>query len=187
MSLQITLIRHGKADKSLPNHREHPLSPEGCNQALNLRIKLGHPQFDLVCHSVLRRTKETAVIVSNSTFASMIEIPGLFYEEGDPREQAIEFAWERLGHGTLFQYFEVESEIASLANEAKGAILGKIAETGAKNVLVVGHDLITTAICRSILGQDEPFLNFVCNETEGFRLTIDDEGQVTSVEILKNQ
>ncbi len=186
MSLQITLIRHGKADKALPNHREHPLSSSGLCQALNRRIQLGHPHFDLVCHSGLVRTKQTALLVANSTFASMIEIPGLFYEEGDRRGEVIEFAWDRLGHGTLLQYFEVEGVIVSLAQEAKEAILRKVSEIGAKNVLVVGHDLITTALCRSIVGEDEPFLNFVCGETEGFRLTIDETDRVTSVEMLKN-
>lgn len=174
--MQFTLIRHGKADATAsPDHRVRPLSEEGKAQAAARREKLGNPQFDLVCHSILGRTRETAMIIAEPKSGTLVvAVSGLFYEERDLRGEAIDRLYSKLGAATPREYMsEAEDEITSLANETVNAIYDEIAQTGALNVLVVGHGILIQALARALTKLDEPFMSCVCGECEGFRIRLD--------------
>lgn len=186
MSLRITLLRHGKADKTLPDHRLHCLSAEGRLQATDRRAKLGNPVFDLVMYSELLRTQETARLVAgvNAKAARKIEVPELFYKDEDPRAQVLEQAFEKLGHATLQQYYELaREEMRGLAAEAHRALTKEIGCNNATNVLVIGHGVLLQAICIAFVGEDEPFISRVLGECEGYILTMED-GKTTLVETV---
>ena len=185
MSLQITLLRHGRPDKSLPNHRLQCLSEEGHRQALDRRAKLGNPTFDLVLHSELLRTQETARMVANLDEASAtVAIPELFYKDEDPRGQVLEQTFKKLGHTTLHEYYkEARAEMQGMALDAQHVIMEEIQRSNAKNILVVGHGMLLQSICIAFTGEDGPFMSRVLGECEGYRLTLED-GRVTSVKAL---
>jgi len=174
--MQFTLIRHGKADATAsPDHRVRPLSEEGKAQATARREKLGNPQFDLVCHSILGRTRETAMIIAEPQNGTpVVTVPGLFYEERDLRGEAVDRLFGKLGHAAPREYMsEAEDEIISLANETIDAIYQEIAQTGAQNVLVVGHGILLQALARTLTKLDEPFMSCICGECEGFVIRLD--------------
>ena len=187
MSLQITLLRHGRPDKSLPNHRLHTLSEEGRRQALERRAKLGNPEFDLVLHSELIRTRETASIIAGldkSPATDVVCIPELFYKDEDSLGQVVERMFAKLGHTTLQKYYEeAREEMRSLAETADRAIGTEIIRFNAHNVLVVGHGMLLQSACIARTGQDEPFMSRILGECEGYRLTLQDGGTY-SVEII---
>jgi broad specificity phosphatase PhoE len=185
MSLQITLLRHGRPDKSLPNHRLHPLSAEGRRQATERRAQFGNPTFDLVLHSELLRTKETARDIAGlDESAVTIALPEMFYLDEDPRGQVLDRTFKKLGHTTLHEYYkEARVEMQSMAEDARRAILQEINRSDAMNVLVVGHGMLLQSICIAFTGEDEPFMSRVLGECEGYKLTLQD-GKVTSVETI---
>lgn len=185
MSLRITLLRHGKADKTLPNHRLHCLSKEGRCQATDRRAKLGNPMFDLVLHSQLLRTRETAQLVAGLDESALTTaIPDLFYEDEDPRGQVLERTFKKLGHTTLHEYYkEAREEMQSFAEAGRKAIIEEISRSNATNVLVIGHGMLLQSLCVAFVGEDEPFMSRVLGECEGYCLTLED-GRVTSVEAL---
>ena len=185
MSLQITLLRHGRPDKSLPNHRLHPLSEEGHRQAQERRANLGNPKFDLVLHSELLRTRETARDVAGlDESAATIAIPEMFYLDEDPRGQVLDKTFKKLGHTTLHEYYkEARAEMQGMAEDARRAIMQEVSRSNATNVLTIGHGMLLQSICIAFTGKDEPFMSRVLGECEGYRLTLED-GRVTSVETL---
>jgi broad specificity phosphatase PhoE len=185
VSLQITLLRHGRPEKSLPNHRLHCLSEDGHLQAKECRVTLGNPTFDLVVHSELLRTRETARDVAGlDESATTIAIPDLFYLDEDPRGQVLEQVFKKLGHTPLHEYYkDARAELESLAQDAHRAILEEINRSNATNILVVGHGMLLQSICIAFTGENEPFMSRVLGECEGYRLTFED-GRVTSVETL---
>lgn len=172
--VQFTLIRHGKTDKAFSSyHRAHPLSSEGVCQALNCRIALGRPRFDLVLCSILRRSRETALIVANTSRSSLTGIPGLFYEVEDPRGVALDQAFEELGYVSLQDYLqlpEVKGNIESLAKESLDHIVTKVEEVSAENILVVGHAVLLQALGREMTGKDRPFTDRRIGECQGFQI-----------------
>jgi broad specificity phosphatase PhoE len=185
VSLQITLLRHGRPDKSPPNNRLWCLSEDGHRQSQERRIMLGNPKFDLIVHSELLRTRETARDVAGlDESATAIAIPDLYYRDEDPRGQALEQAFVKLGHAPLHEYYKMaQAELESLAQDAQHAILKEIDRRNAINVLVVGHGMLLQSICIAFTRENEPFMSQVLGECEGYRLTFED-GRVTSVETL---
>ncbi len=169
MSLHITFLRHGEADKSLPNHRLHPLSAKGREQAKERRAQLGNPQFDLVIHSPLLRTKQTACLVAGlEEDAQTIVVSDLFPQEEDPRTVVLNQAFEKLGHASLHRYYEEAGrEMQSLGNDAAREIREAINQSNASNVLVVGHGMLLQVLCIAFTGKDNPFMDQVLNECQG--------------------
>lgn len=187
MSLQITLIRHGRPDKSLPNHREHPLSEAGHEQAKARRANLGSPAFDLVLHSGLLRAEETACDVAGLPSGSVtVAVPELFYADTDPRALIVDDLFGQLGHVTLREYYEQGGgqALKSLARDARRAIIDPINQNGASNVLVVGHGILTQGLCISLTGGNEPpFIDRVLGECQGYRLVF--EGELEDAKVSK--
>lgn len=177
MRLKITMLRHGQADKALSDHRLHPLSAEGRRQATDRRASLVDPRFDLVLHSRLRRTEETARLVAGlDENAETIVVPELFYEEDDPRGKALNAAFEKLGHASLLKYYEVVgNEMRSLAEEARIALAKVMESRKATNVLVIGHGMLLQAICTAITGLERLFMGRVLGECEGCVLIMEDD------------
>lgn len=182
MPLQITLLRHAKPDKTLADYRLHPLSPEGRQQALDRRGRLGNPTFDLVLNSKLIRTQETARIVAGLNEATATtSLPELFYAEDDPRGPALDEAFKKLGHTALSEYFKVvRMEMESLAEEARLAIIKEVNRSNAKNVLVVGHGMLLQAIGIALAGGDPLsfFTKRALGECQGFKLTFCDNNEI---------
>lgn len=182
MSIKITLVRHGKADKtSSLNHRLHNLSEVGRAQARERREKLGNPQFDLVLHSILPRAQETARLVAGiDDETDTIEIPGLYMAENDPRELVIDKAFEKLGYASLELYLiEAEIAISSLVMESQAEIERAVRESGATDILIVGHAVLLQALGKSLtgmglMGTGLPFNTCSVGECGGFRFTIED-------------
>jgi broad specificity phosphatase PhoE len=192
MSIRITFLRHGKADTTLPDHRLHPLSEEGAEQARQRRKMLGNPKYDLVLHSALCRTTKTAMIVAgleegDETFV----IKSLFREDSDPRIAAINKVFDELGHAPLEKYKErIKEELESLAVEMKADVWNWI--VGAfccgdqiRNVLIVGHGVFLPALCHAFTGRVSPYADDILGECEGYELEATDMRRVDLVRSLK--
>lgn len=188
MSLRITFLRHGNADKNSADHRLHPLSEVGKKQAMARREALGLPNFDLVINSPLRRTKETAMIVAGlDQSAATIAVPALFPEKDHMYAPAMDKAFEKLGHAPLRDYWAIGAEkaITFCALEAQGMIALIIDKTHSKNILIVGHGMLIQALCMMFAECNEPFMTRVLKECEGYRLTLADDGSLERIEIIE--
>jgi phosphohistidine phosphatase SixA len=179
MSYQITFLRHGKADRSVPNDRLRPLSTEGIQQARSRREMLNNPKYDLILHSSRRRTRETAILVAGlGADASTIEIPELFYENDSPDGKAFDLAFAQLGHVPLAEYLKlVKDELASFARRAWMQISMQIEQAvnskANTRFLVVGHGILTQATCVVVTGKEEPFADETLGECHGFEILVD--------------
>lgn len=185
---RITFLRHGQADKTLPDHRLHPLSDEGKRQAAERRVSLDNPVFDLVIHSPLIRTWETAQIVAGvSDRSKTLEFPILFPDDGDDCVKIMNQAFLKLGHASLRDYYTleeipgVEQAIKDWALAAKEELVPVIRHLDAYNMLIVGHGILLQALCRDFVGNEyaKLLLDCVVGECEGFCVTTKHDGTVT--------
>jgi broad specificity phosphatase PhoE len=174
--ITITLLRHSTADKSLPNHRLHPLSEAGVHKALERQAQLNWHAFDLILTSELIRTKETARLIGHSHGTGpTVTVPELFPAEEDPRGQVVDKVFAELGHTSLAKYYEkAAEEMKSLASDAGIAITKQILEHDAWDILIVGHGMLLQAIGIALTTKDEPFMTQVVGECQGFRITLQD-------------
>ncbi|MEK7551912.1 MAG: histidine phosphatase family protein [Patescibacteria group bacterium] len=193
MSLRITFLRHGNTVKTAGDHRTHVLSDTGRAQAMARREQLGNPQFDLICHSGLARTEETARIVAGlAAEEPTVEVDGLFYDAAFPGAQALDAAFKKLGYATLDAYYRegpgVSGPIATLACIAAERIDELIESDAPTRMLVVGHAVLLPASCLAFTeGADEVekriFLEANIGECEGFQINMIRRGRllVTSI------
>ena len=192
MSLHITLLRHGKADKTLPDHRLHPLSEVGIAQAVNRRTKLDEPKYDLVLHSHLLRARQTALTVAGLDEGNeTLEIKSLFPEDSDPRMAAVNELFDKLGYAPLSAYeAQARGSLDSIALEMKSDVWNAIARAffrhdRIQNVLLVGHAVLLPALCQALTGQAAPFAADLLGECEGYELWATDLNTAGFVRSLK--
>lgn len=191
MDLHIDFIRHAKTEPfPIDDHRKRRVSGEGRVQAFHKRRCLGYPRYDVVMCSELIRTQETGRIVASlGENAQVVVIPELYGSEEDARVQAINRAFEKLGHSSLRAYhtFEIgmQETFGSLANDAYWAImtyLMKVREEKPLRCLIVGHALHIPAIVALFCQETVPdeIMDTVVGECDGYKIVIaNDQACVT--------
>lgn len=193
MSLRIECIRSAKTDKTLDDHRQHPLCEIGSEQARLRRLALGNPVYDLVIYSGLLRTEQTALIVSGkSDRTEFIAVPELFGDEQDPRIQTVKIAFETgLGHAPLKDYFrddQLKADLLALAREASTELIGLLSnETyyASGRVLVVGHGILLPAIVMDFAKSEHPSLSErALDECEGYCVEVIESPPYTVSDIV---
>ena len=186
--ITLTCIRHAEADKSTSpdNHRKRLLSEAGINQAHVLRERLGNPEFDLVCHSILPRTEETARIVAGiNDKVRTTTLRGLFYKEWERFAKPMDDFFDKLGNAPLSAYDKAKAGryTLSMAQTCVVQLLFVAVSKRASNILVVGHGVILPAFCRHLCDTDEPFTSRPLGNCEGYQLTFDNLPALESVNI----
>lgn len=191
--MNIYFIRHGQTDKN-PSDLERCLTPEGKFQALEKKKSL--PLFDLAICSIAKRTMETAAIFCEKP---PITMKSLYLPEGE-KGVIVMSAFQRLGHVSLAKYLS-ESRINDMVlqyglegwEEITYAILeARANEQKPKNILVVGHAVLITAVVFAALmrnGTNEKdigkLLNAVTEECDGFKIRIVDYSEkIYSLDII---
>lgn len=173
--MRLYLVRHGitghNASRVFMGHDPVPLSAEGRDQVRRLVGRLREEAPEQIVASDLRRTVESAEILSEglglpiSTHAALREVnvgtaKGLSYEDVARR-------WPEIGNGAPFPGGE---SFADVADRATRFLRDEIVPAGYERVLVVAHGGVIRGVGARLL--DEPL------ESMG----IVDNGSVTIVE-----
>jgi len=180
VNCQFTILSHGHTAKTVKDHRFHILSGKGREQAQERRAKLGNPTFDCVFHSPLPCTRETACLVAGlREKGATTPITTLFYDRDHPHATILDQAFQELGCAPLEDYCKtVQEEIRQCALDAflelGDSLVNQEKNGGAKisNVLIVGHIPLLLALCIQLTGKDDPFMERVLGECEGYQITM---------------
>lgn len=188
----ITWLCHSKANPA-PLDFDRDLSEDGINLAVKRRKSLGDPQFDMVIHSNLERTRQTARIVANiPEEAPTIVVPQLRPVDGDSIGDAITRMYNQIGNASLDAYMSrVRNELTVMARMAALAIhhhvFYKPSYAKPRNVLVVGHAVMTSAVCYETGHHFDvsKLRSSVLGECEGYIVTYGEFGDWHDFELLK--
>ncbi|KND48232.1 MAG: hypothetical protein AB201_01380 [Parcubacteria bacterium C7867-006] len=159
------------------------LSPEGIELARQKRAANGNPEFDVIVHSRKIRTRQTGLIYAGKEDDPNVKtyaVPQLWMLDYYGSTRVIDAAYDRFGNSGVRSYFDHCSEaMYEFANGATDALIPRFmhySERGMKNVLVVGHAILTQAICVNLIG-DGPLpadlLDDVLGECEGYEFAFD--------------
>lgn len=184
-SMRIVFLRHSKT-LSADDDSSRVLSPEGIELARSKRTAHGNPEFDVILHSRKMRTRETALIYAGKEDEPNVqthEIPQLWTLDYYESTRVIDAAYNRFGNTAVRHYFdECPEAMYEFANGATDALIPRFihfARGGMKHMLVVGHAILTQAICVNLLGGEplpQNLLNDVLEECEGYECDFEPEG-----------
>jgi broad specificity phosphatase PhoE len=168
---RIVMLRHGETvgNSSVRFHgaADVPLSDQGRSQVRAAAQGLRQEVFDLVVASPLRRAWEAAVLVAGGAPVriedGLREIDfgrweGLTAEEIELRDPVLYREWRERAPGFEFPGGEIRAEFRARVLTA----FERVAASGAKSALLVGHKGVIRTIGEQLLGEplpdDEPQL-----------------------------
>jgi broad specificity phosphatase PhoE len=162
---RLVLIRHGETDgeSSVRYHgsTDLPLSEEGRAQLRDAARSLAREAFDLVVASPLRRSWEGARIVSGGAPVRLErdfrEIhfgrwEGLSAQEIAERDPVLAAEWKAQAAGFEYPGGELRADFRKRVWRG----LERLAQSGAANVLLVGHKGVIRTIAEKLLGEALP-------------------------------
>lgn len=183
----ITFIRHGHTEWH-EDDLQRVLSARGTEHAVECRVKLGNPSFDLMLVSRAIRTRQTGEIISGSQKIGAEEIHSLL----PPPDPDLDALFNKLGYAPLRAYLDADNlgaqKLMYWAQVAASNIRDKVImralglesgrASGGLSILVVGHAVVLPAVgfelCRTVTGDlpDECGEVMLLNlgECEGFQL-----------------
>jgi broad specificity phosphatase PhoE len=160
---RIVMVRHGETEgrSSVRFHgsADVPLNDEGRAQVHQRARRLATEVFDLVVASPLRRSWESAAIVSGGApirlEADIREIhfgrwEGLTAEEIEASDPSLYQEWQSGASGFEYPGGEPRAEFGERVKRG----LESMTQSGAASILVVGHKGVMREIGRQLLGQE---------------------------------
>lgn len=151
--IQRTFIRHSK-------HVDNVLTPEGIALAEARCEALGNPRFDLMLASRQPRTGATGLLISPGT--EVVVLPELYPDA--ELEQAIKAIYAEVGNFVLLEYItrlraggqSGTDRILEFGDRAAEAIERAAEQRRARNVLVMNHAPLISAVGLAYMTPDEP-------------------------------
>lgn len=182
-SIELLLLRHGKAESFPEEHIFRNLSSEGRNQALTLKERLNSPNFDLVVASELLRAVQTAALVGSCSEEEVLQIPSLFYHH-DPETHLLDAIFREIGHATVSAWYDHKygEVLRSVSKRAMNDIIDCVYESGyTLKALAVGHAILIPPMIDSHFSLSREVLDQPLPECSGFKICLEDK-VITSVE-----
>jgi phosphohistidine phosphatase SixA len=173
----IYFLRHSKAAPDTDD-RKRQLTSEGIVLAQARRESLGSPKFSTVIHSDRLRTEQTARIIAGlAQDEPTIALPHLMTSGEAPWEVRINAAYTALGNAPLKEFLDVAPrEMDVFCRIAMAALVYATAQNNGGDILIVGHGILTQAICRYLThGGRGEFLTDIVDECQGYQLQFNSE------------
>jgi phosphohistidine phosphatase SixA len=175
--ITITFLRHGNTDTAT-NDMERLLTEKGFKQAGERQFKMNFPKFDLILSSPAIRAKHTAAIVGGVYTSDVVEVKALYpTSDNECDQKRLAELFTTLGYAPLRTYRKMDKTRAIIrySTMARVKILHEIKKLRAKNILVVGHAIMTNAIIAELNGGDtDLLLDTVLGEVEGFKINLNE-------------
>ena len=189
-TVTVDIFRHAKADPKPHLDRLRTLSDKGREQALQLKLALGRPTYDLVIASPALRAVQTAALLTGRGESEVITIPELHWEYNPEFAAAMDGWYPRLTGKTPSAYYaEPNGALLCAHNErARETVWAKIVERKAAHVSITSHAVLAPGLGQAFCSNNRPmiaFLDLNLPEAAGFRMVIDRElGLALQVESL---
>ncbi len=175
--LEVIFVRHG-------DHKDDVLTHRGAQEATLFMKTLNGKEIQAVYHSSTSRALGTAGVITGLPVVSVL-ITGLFPSADNPNMVPILTAVGNSPKGWDTPLGEIMSRdpkawdaLGSFAYTAWEQILRLAIPADQKTILVVGHRLFLEALGYVASNGDEEFTQMVLGNCEGFRITIDNLGNV---------
>ncbi len=141
-------LRHGETDHNvlgLVHHGDISINERGKRQAEKIIRLIGSLPIKTICHSPMKRAKETEAIVTCELLAHRVEIPHLAECSGD-----VWLEMTRLGYET---YQKAEGSVLQFIHQVKEGLNLALSHEGP--VLIIAHGGVHFAMCSLMEVEDD--------------------------------